>query len=176
MTSDSILRYDLTLPLLLNVRYEGRPLRLWAAGKAYRRGRIDAQHLEAFHQAEVFASRRAHPPRCLADDRARDLSRSNVVLPGRTVKIVPTAYAMCSQAWELEVEDEGRWSEVMAWGVYTDRIVAPPRRRPGDPHRHRRRLRARAVRDAALRDRRHPQGRRDEGGVGPGFSRAATTR
>jgi phenylalanyl-tRNA synthetase alpha chain len=30
---------------------------------------------------------------------------------------------MCSESWELEVEDDGRWSEVMAWGVYTDRIV-----------------------------------------------------
>jgi RNA polymerase sigma factor (sigma-70 family) len=119
---DRILRYDLTLPLLLNVRHEGRPLHLWAAGKAYRLGRIDAQHLEAFHQAEVFA----------LDEKARlnawqmtahVIQSVNAVLPGRTMKIVPTKYAMCSQAWELEVEDEGRWSEVMAWGVYTDRIV-----------------------------------------------------
>jgi hypothetical protein len=29
-----ILRYDLTLPMLLTVRYEGRPLRLWTMGKA----------------------------------------------------------------------------------------------------------------------------------------------
>ena len=45
------------------------------------------------------------------------------VLPARAVKIVPTTYPMCSQAWELEVEDDGQWSEVMAWGVFTDRIV-----------------------------------------------------
>ena len=51
---DRILRYDLTLPLLLTVRYEGQPLRIWAAGKAYRVCQIDATHLEAFHQAEVF--------------------------------------------------------------------------------------------------------------------------
>jgi phenylalanyl-tRNA synthetase alpha chain len=120
--ADRILRYDLTLPLLLNVRYAGEPLRLWAAGKAYRLGRIDAQHLEAFHQAEVFA----------LDEKTRldawqmtghVIQSVNLMLPGRTMKIVPTKYAMCSQAWELEVEDEGRWSEVMAWGVYTDRIV-----------------------------------------------------
>jgi phenylalanyl-tRNA synthetase alpha chain len=30
---------------------------------------------------------------------------------------------MCSQAWELKVEDNGRWFEVLAWGVFTDRIV-----------------------------------------------------
>jgi RNA polymerase sigma-70 factor (ECF subfamily) len=127
-----ILRYDLTLPLLLNVRYEGRPLRIWTAGKAYRRGTIDAMHLEAFHQAEVLA----------IDERGRldpwrvtgqVLQSVNLLLPGRAVKIVPTAYAMCSEAWELEVEDDGRWFEVLAWGIFTDRIV---RHLGGDPERH----------------------------------------
>ena len=42
---------------------------------------------------------------------------------GRTVKLVPTQYPMCSHAWELEIEDDGRWFEVLAWGVFTDRIV-----------------------------------------------------
>ena len=127
-----ILRYDLTLPLLLNVRYEGRPLRIWAAGKAYRRGTIDAMHLEAFHQAEVLC----------VDDRARldpwrvtgqVLQSVNLLLPGRAVRIAPTAYTMCSEAWELAVEDEGRWFEVLAWGIFTDRIV---RHLGGDPERH----------------------------------------
>ena len=49
-----ILRYDLTLPLLLTVRYDGQPLRIWAAGKAYRMCQVDATHLEVFHQAEVL--------------------------------------------------------------------------------------------------------------------------
>ena len=49
-----ILRYDLTLPLLLTVRYDGQPLRIWASGKAYRQCQVDATHLEAFHQAEVL--------------------------------------------------------------------------------------------------------------------------
>ena len=120
--SERILRYDLTLPLLLQVKYEGLPLHLWAAGKAYRHCRIDREHLEAFHQAEVF----------VLDERtrldqwqmtAKVLQSVNAALPGRTVKIVPTNYEMCSESWELEVEDDGRWSEVMAWGVYTDRIV-----------------------------------------------------
>jgi RNA polymerase sigma factor (sigma-70 family) len=127
-----ILRYDLTLPLLLNVRYEGRPIRIWAAGKAYRRGTIDALHLEAFHQAEVL----------YVDERGRldpwrvtgqVLQSVNLLLPGRAVKIAPTAYAMCSEAWELAVEDDGRWFEVLAWGIFTDRIV---RHLGGDPARH----------------------------------------
>jgi hypothetical protein len=31
------------------------------------------------------------------------------VLPGRALKIVPTRYPMCKQAWELDVEDDGPW-------------------------------------------------------------------
>ena len=129
---ERILRYDLTLPLLLTVRYGGAPLRVWAAGKAYRVCQADATHLEAFHQAEGL----------WLDDRARldpwqwtgrVLESVDRVLPGRSVKIVPTKYAMCSQSWELEVEDDGRWYEVLAWGVFTDRIVS---QLGGDPSRH----------------------------------------
>ena len=117
-----ILRYDLTLPMLLTIRSEGRPMRLWTSGKAYRRCQIDAMHLDAFHQAEAL----------WLDDRHRlnawnagghVLQSVDTLFPGRSVKIVPTQYPMCSQAWELEVDDDGRWFEVLAWGVYTDRIV-----------------------------------------------------
>jgi RNA polymerase sigma-70 factor (ECF subfamily) len=127
-----ILRYDLTLPLLLTVRYEGEPLRVWANGKAYRACQVDATHLEAFHQAEVF----------WLDDRTqldpwlmtgRVLQSTDAVLPGRAVKIVPTTYPMCRQAWDLEVEDDGYWFELMAFGVFTDAIV---RHIGGDPTRH----------------------------------------
>jgi RNA polymerase sigma-70 factor (ECF subfamily) len=127
-----ILRYDLTLPLLMTVRYAGQPLRLWAAGKAYRVCQTDAMHLEAFHQAEVF----------WLDDRerldqwrmtGRVLQSVDRVLPGRAVKVVPMEYPMCRQAWELEVEDDGRWVEAIAWGVFTDRIVS---HLGGDPARH----------------------------------------
>lgn len=117
-----ILRYDLTLPLFQQVRFEGEPLRLWSVGKTYRAGTVDRQHLEAFHQAEVFAL----DARSRLDAwtmTAQVLRSVTAALPCRTVKIVPTKYAMCSEAWELEVEDDGRWSELMAWGVYTDRIV-----------------------------------------------------
>jgi RNA polymerase sigma-70 factor (ECF subfamily) len=117
-----ILRYDLTLPLLLTARYEGQPLRIWTAGKVYRVCQIDVMHLDAFHQAEVLC----------VDERGRldpwritgqVLQSVDLLLPSRAVKIVPTEYPMCSQAWELEVEDDGRWSEVLAWGVFTDKIV-----------------------------------------------------
>lgn len=127
-----ILRYDMTLPLLMTKRYEGQPMNLWIEGKVYRSGRLDAQHLDAFHQAEVF---------WLGDRQDVDawrmttlvLQSVDAVLPGSTVRIVPTKYAMCSQAWELEVERDGQLHEVMAWGVFTDRIV---RHLGGDPARH----------------------------------------
>lgn len=127
-----ILRYDLTLPLLMMVRYEGRPLRIWTVGKAYRLGRIDATHLEAFHQSEVF---------CMDDCgridpwtlTAQVLQMIDRLLPGRSMKIVPTHFPMCRQAWELEVEQDGRWFEVLAWGVFTDKIV---RHVGGSPDRH----------------------------------------
>jgi RNA polymerase sigma-70 factor (ECF subfamily) len=127
-----ILRYDLTLPILLTVRYAGEPLRLFASGKAYRMCQVDAMHLEAFHQAEVLwleASEHLNAWQATA----RVLQSVDRVLPGRTVKIVPTKYAMCSQAWELEVETDGHWSEVLAWGVFTDRIVS---HLGGDPKQH----------------------------------------
>lgn len=129
---NKILRYDLTLPLLLTARYEGRPIRVWSAGKTYRVCEADAMHLEAFHQLEVL----------WLDDRdevdqwrltARVLESVDRALPGRAVKIVPVQYPMCARAWELEVEENGEWIEVLAWGVFTDRIVA---HLGGDPVRH----------------------------------------
>ena len=126
------LRYDLTLPLLMTVRYRGEPMTLWIEGKAYRRGRVDAAHLEAFHQAEAF---------WLGDREHMDawrftalvLQSVDAVLPAAIVKIVPTKYAMCSQAWELEVEVDGQSHEVLAWGVFADEIV---RHVGADPARH----------------------------------------
>ena len=128
-----ILRYDMTLPLLMTKRYEGQPMNLWIEGKVYRRyDRLDTKHLDAFHQAEVF---------WLGDRNDVDawkmttlvLQSVDAVVPGSTVRIVPTKYAMCSQAWELEVEHDGQLHEVMAWGVFTDRIV---RHLGADPARH----------------------------------------
>lgn len=127
-----ILRYDMTLPLLMTKRYQGDPMKLWIEGKVYRRGRLDAKHLEAFHQVEVF---------WLGDRSEVDawqmttlvLRSVDALLPGVTVRIVPTTYAMCSQAWELEVEADGHLHEVMAWGVFSEKIV---RHLGADPARH----------------------------------------
>lgn len=129
---DRILRYDLTLPLLMTVRYEGRPLRIWTSGKAYRLGRVDATHMEAFHQSEVFYmdERERLDPWTTT---AHVLKWVDRLLPGRALKIVPTEFPMCRQAWELEMEQDGHWFEVLVWGVFTDRIIA---HLGGDPKKH----------------------------------------
>jgi RNA polymerase sigma-70 factor, ECF subfamily len=123
LDADRILRYDLTLPLLLTVRYANKPLRCWAAGKVYRACHSDSTHLEAFHQGEAL----------WVDDRAevdvwrftgQVLQSVNALLPGSTMRIVPTSYPMCKEAWELDVERNGDWTEVLAWGVFTDKIVS----------------------------------------------------
>ena len=102
--------------------YTGHPLRVWASGKADRVCQVDATHLEAFHQADA----------CWLDEHeridpwqltGRILQSMDLILPGRAVKVVPTTYPMYRQAWELEVEYEDRWVEVLAWGIFTDRIV-----------------------------------------------------
>ena len=117
-----ILRYDLTLPMLLSVRYDGSPLRAFAAGKTYRVCQADAKHLEAFHQAEVlWVDDKANLDRWVITTRV--LQSAELLFPGRQVKIVPTQFPMCTQAWELEVEQDGRFVEAIAWGVFTDRIV-----------------------------------------------------
>lgn len=127
-----ILRYDLTLPLLLTAKYVGQPLRLRAAGKAYRLGRVDALHLEAFHQAEIFwLDQRAHLDAWTLTGRV--MRSVDAILPGRSVKIVPTAYPMCAQAWELSIEIDGLWYELLAYGVFTEKIV---KHLGGDPSLH----------------------------------------
>jgi phenylalanyl-tRNA synthetase alpha subunit len=126
-----ILRYDLTLPLLLNVRHEDQPLRIWPPARRTAAAR-STRRIEAFHQAEVLCvdeHGRLDPWRITG----HVLQSVNLLLPGRAVKIVPTKYARCSEAWELAVEDDGGWFEVLAWGIFTDRIV---RHLGGDPERH----------------------------------------
>ena len=127
-----ILRYDLTLPMLLTVRYEGCPIRVWSSGKVYRMCQADGTHLEAFHQFEAL----------WLDERekldswqltGRVLQSVDETLPGRPVRIMPVQYPMCSRAWELGVEESGEWVEVLAWGVFTDRVVT---HLGGDPQRH----------------------------------------
>ena len=130
--ANRILRYDLTLPLLLTARFEGEPIRVWSSGKVYRVCEADAKHLEAFHQLEVlWLDERAKVDQWQLTGRV--LQSVDRALPGRSVKIVPVQYPMCERAWELEVDENGEWLEVLAWGMFTDRVVT---HLGGDPLRH----------------------------------------
>ena len=133
IAGERILRYDLTLPLLLTVRWEGAARRLSAAGKAYRLETENATHLQAFHQLELFLidDRRSVDPFWLA---GRILHAVDLALPRTEVRMTPTDYPMCARAWSLDVRPDptGEWIEVLAWGEYADWVLdamgADPRR------------------------------------------------
>ncbi len=127
-----ILRYDLTLPLLLTVRWTGTPLRLTSAGKAYRSEIESATRLQAFHQLEIFAldERGALDPFWLA---GRVLDAVDRALPRAEVRMTPTDYPMCARAWSLDVRRDDRWVELLAWGEYADWVL---RALGADPNRH----------------------------------------
>jgi RNA polymerase sigma factor (sigma-70 family) len=127
-----ILRYDLTLPLLMHVRFAGEPLRLFSSGKTYRVCQPDTTHLDAFHQAEVFCLER-RDRLDMWQVMSLVLRSVDVTMPGLPVRISPTKYPMCSQAWDVDVEHDGRWWEVLACGVFTDRVVG---HLGGDPATH----------------------------------------
>jgi RNA polymerase sigma-70 factor (ECF subfamily) len=129
---EQVLRYDLTLPLLLSVRWEGAPRRLTSSGKVYRLETVSATHLEAFHQLEFFAiDERAHLEPW--DFAGRILSAIDRVLPRAELRVTPTEYPMCRRAWSLDVLRHGEWFELLAWGEYADWVL---RGIGADPERH----------------------------------------
>lgn len=119
---ERVLRYDLTLPLLLAVRPCATPTRLVTAGKVYRHEAESATHLQAFHQLEVFAldRRGAIDPWWLA---ARVLDAVDRALPRREVRLTPTDYPMCSRAFSLDVRQDDAWVELLAFGEYADWVL-----------------------------------------------------
>jgi len=49
-----ILRFDMTVPLLLWAKGKGSPLKVMAAGKVYRNDISSTRHLQVFHQLELM--------------------------------------------------------------------------------------------------------------------------
>jgi len=132
IAGERVLRYDLTLPLLLKVRWEGAPQRLSAAGKVYRREVESATRLEAFNQLELFVidERPKVDPFWLAGSILKAVDRA---LPRSEVRMTPTDYPMCARAWSLDVRRDDDWIELMAWGEYADWVV---RALGAEPDRH----------------------------------------
>jgi phenylalanyl-tRNA synthetase alpha chain len=132
IAGERVLRYDLTLPLLLAVRFDGKPKKLRAAGKVYRRERETATHLSAFHQLEVFVAEERGKVDCfwLA---GRILDAVDRVLPRSEVRMTPTTYPMCSRAFSLDIRRDDQWVELLAWGEYAPWVM---RAIGADPERH----------------------------------------
>jgi RNA polymerase sigma factor (sigma-70 family) len=128
-----ILRYDLTLRLLLAARGRGAPLRLWAAGKVYRNEQESATRLSAFHQFELLwlDDRDAVEPWAFVGEL---LSVLDGLVPGASHRVTRTSYPFCSEAWDLGVEVGGEYSELLGCGVYRADVV---RMLGGDPARQR---------------------------------------
>lgn len=120
--AERVLRYDLTLPLLLNVSWRGSPQRLYAAGKAYRRETESATHLEAFHQLEMFAID-ARDALETWDFAGRILNAVDRVLPRSEVPGYPHGLPDVYASLELGVLRAGEWVEVLAWGEYADWVL-----------------------------------------------------
>ena len=127
-----ILRYDLTLPLVLEAKGRGAPLRLMAAGKVYRDETESTTHLSAFHQLELLwldEHERAEPWTFVGSM----LRAIDHLLPHAIQRVTPSSYPFCTRAWDIGVEIEGEYQELAGCGVYSGDVL---RLLGGDPTRH----------------------------------------
>ncbi len=131
VAGERVLRYDLSLPLLMGVRWAGTALRLSAAGKAYRREQESATHLEAFHQLEVFTMDRRESIDTWAFA-GRVFDSVERALPRSEIRVTPTEYPMCARAWSLDVRHDGDWREILAWGEYAEWVIRALGGEPGE--------------------------------------------
>lgn len=130
--SGEILRYDLTLPLLMLARGRGAPLRLISAGKVYRNEIESRTHLSAFHQLELLVMDET-PKLDVWGFVGRVLGALDALLPGLPQRLNGTSYPFCARAWDIGVEPNGEYLELLGCGVYRDDVV---RLLGGDPTRH----------------------------------------
>jgi RNA polymerase sigma-70 factor (ECF subfamily) len=117
-----ILRFDLTVPLLLWARGKGTPLQVITAGKVYRNDESSSTRLQVFHQLELLV---------LAKKSELDawaflgsvMKAVDAILPGMPQRIGPAEYPICERAWELGVEKDGTVVEIGGGGVYGPTVV-----------------------------------------------------
>lgn len=127
-----ILRYDLSLPLTLGAAGRGAPLRLLTAGKVYRDETESTTHLSAFHQLELLSLDQHERSDAWAFV-GRILSVLDALLPGLPQRVERTDYPFCSRAWDIGVEVDGRYVELLGCGVYKPDVVTLL---GGDPAQH----------------------------------------
>jgi RNA polymerase sigma-70 factor, ECF subfamily len=114
------LRTDLTRPLLFAMKGRGGPLKITTAGKTYRAGLPGPMRLEAFHQGELLLVEADYSAWQFMDTL---LGLLGTICPGHRTRIEETKYAFCNPAWEIAVEVDGTWREVLGWGRYVESVV-----------------------------------------------------
>jgi RNA polymerase sigma-70 factor (ECF subfamily) len=117
-----MLRYDMTMPLLLASQGIGSPARLTAVGTVYRNQTPNAKSEQAFHQLEVLIvdqSTSLDPWAFLG----QTLQILADLLPGRNLLIEEVKYPTCSKAWEVSVDVDGKTTAVLACGAYADNVL-----------------------------------------------------
>ncbi|MEL6350049.1 MAG: sigma-70 family RNA polymerase sigma factor [Myxococcota bacterium] len=119
--SGQIIRGDLTAPLLIHLAGQ-RPQAVIAGGRVYRPDKVDAMHLQAFHQADVITVRADPNPWAIMSWMGPLIEQ---ISGGASIRIEPHNFTpYTAAAWEVWVLHEGRWLEVCAWGVFRDEITA----------------------------------------------------
>jgi phenylalanyl-tRNA synthetase alpha subunit len=120
---EQVLRFDLTVPLLLAAR--GRPpgTRLLVAGKVYRNEPADSRHVQSFHQAEICWSGPGLTP---WDQMAWFADILDRLLPGRPLRVVQVDYPMYAGAgrgYEVHVRNGEEWLEIAGFCRFDDEVV-----------------------------------------------------
>ena len=121
---DHIIRADLTGPLLVSLAEPAArpgPRRVVAGGRVYRPEKVDAMHLEAFHQAEFLTIDHHQSPWSVMGWIGPFLEG---LRPGLSLRIEPHNFPPLTQsAWEVSLQVNGVWIEVAAFGQFRDEIT-----------------------------------------------------
>jgi phenylalanyl-tRNA synthetase alpha subunit len=115
------LRWDTSLPMLVAATGRAAGEKLIAAGKVYRDDPVDRRHLQVFHQAEAL-----HVGEHVGEwDLMPRVTRwIDDVLGGARIRVEQVSFPMiCSRAWEVSIEWDGAWTDILAWGRLRDGVV-----------------------------------------------------
>jgi RNA polymerase sigma factor (sigma-70 family) len=118
---ERLLRWDLTLPMLLASRDLPGEQLFMAAGKVYRAGQEGKHQLETFHQAEVLLMGKHMSEWHMMGPITGWL---DALLPGARVRVEQMDFPMyCDRGWVVSVLWDGDWVPVIGWGLMKDDIV-----------------------------------------------------
>jgi RNA polymerase sigma-70 factor (ECF subfamily) len=114
------LRAELDVAMVLAMRGRSGKQRTMAAGKVYRTDKVDAVHLQAFHQGELMIVDRGLREWDFMD---RILQLLEGLFPAHQIRQESFEFPLCTRAWEVSMEWEGRWAGMLAWGLYRPEVL-----------------------------------------------------